>query len=65
LAHVLSGRRIRRLVEEGREAAHHADIVALRIGAQATHRHVFWHALPQRLTGRSTVETGIGSSSPV
>jgi len=47
-ADVLSGRHIGRPAEKGRKAAYHADIVALRIGPQPAHRHVFQHALPQR-----------------
>ena len=47
-ANVLSRCRIGRLTEEGCEAAHYANIIVLRIGSQAAHRHVFEHALPQR-----------------
>jgi hypothetical protein len=47
-ANILGRRRIRRLTEEGCEAAHNANIIVLRIGSQAAHRHVFEHALPQR-----------------
>ena len=50
-ANILSCRRIRRLTEEGCEATHNANIIALRIGSQAAHRHVFEHALPQRTDG--------------
>jgi hypothetical protein len=47
-ANILSRCRIGRLIKEGCEAAHNANIIVLRIGSQATHRHVFEHALPQR-----------------
>ena len=50
-ANILSCCRIRRLAKEGCEAAHNANIIALRIGSQAAHRHVFEHALPQRTNG--------------
>jgi hypothetical protein len=50
-ANILSCCRIRRLTEEGCEAAHNANIISLRIGSQAAHRHVFEHALPQRADG--------------
>ena len=50
-ANILGRRGIRRLSKEGREVAHKANIVALRIGSQAAHRHVFEHALPQRADG--------------
>jgi hypothetical protein len=46
-ANVLGRRRIRRPPEEGGEAAHITDVVALRLRSQATHRHVFEHALSQ------------------
>ncbi|HEX3350716.1 MAG TPA: hypothetical protein VHS58_21710 [Acetobacteraceae bacterium] len=49
-ADILSRRHIGRLTEEGREAAN-ANIIVLRIGSQAAHRHVFEHALPQRTDG--------------
>ena len=50
-ANILGGRRIRRPSKEGREVANKANIVALRIGSQAAHRHVFEHAPPQRADG--------------
>jgi hypothetical protein len=50
-ANILSFCRIRRLTEEDSEAAHNANIIALRVGSQAAHRHVFEHALPQRADG--------------
>lgn len=50
-ANILGRRGIRRLSEEGGEAAHKANIVALRIRSQAAHRHIFEHALPQRVDG--------------
>jgi hypothetical protein len=46
-ANILGGRRIRRPSKEGGEIAHEGNIVALRIGSQTTHRHVFEHALAQ------------------
>jgi len=46
-ANILGGRRIRRPSKEGSEIANKANIVALRIGSQAAHRHVFEHALAQ------------------
>ena len=46
-ANVLGGRRIRHPSKEGSEIAHKANIVALRIGSQAAHGHVFEHALAQ------------------
>ena len=50
-ANILSGCRIWRLPQEGCEAAHKTNILVLRIGSQAAHRHVFDHALPQRTHG--------------
>ncbi len=46
-ANILGGRRIRRPSKEGSEVAHKANILMLRIGLQAAHRHVFEHALAQ------------------
>jgi len=50
-ANILSRCRIGRLPQEGCEAAHKTNILVLRIGSQAAHRHVFHHALPQRTDG--------------
>ena len=45
---ILRCRLIGRALEERGEAAHRTHVVTLRILAQAAHRHVFKHALPQR-----------------
>ncbi len=50
-ANILSRCGIGRSPQEGCEAAHETNILALRIGSQAAHRHVFEHALPQRTDG--------------
>jgi hypothetical protein len=62
-ANILGRYRIGRLPQEGCEAARKPNILVLRVGSQAAHRHVFHHALPQRMMGRSIAGTGIGSSS--
>ncbi len=41
-----------RLPQEGCEAAHKTNILALRIGSQATHRQAFDHALPAATVDR-------------
>ena len=54
-AKILSRCRVGRLPQEGCKAAHETNILVLRIGSQAAHRHVFEHvfehALPQRTDG--------------
>src|SRR5258708_26580316 len=48
---ILGCRRIGTPSQEGCEAPHEAYVVALRLLSQATHRHVFKHALPERADG--------------
>jgi hypothetical protein len=48
---ILGGRRIRRSPDRGGEAPGEADVVALRLFAQAAHGHVFEHAPAQGTDG--------------
>src|SRR5579859_144022 len=48
---ILGRRRIRRPHEEGGEAPHEANVVALRVLSKAAYRHVLKHALTQRAHG--------------
>ena len=50
-ANILSRRRIGRPPEEGGEAAHNTDVVALGIRSQAAHCHIVEHTLAQRADG--------------
>ena len=51
-ANILSRRRVGRAAEEGRECLHAADVVTARVLGEATHGHVFDHALAQRAAGQ-------------
>jgi hypothetical protein len=50
-AYILGRRCVRWPPEERSKALYEPDIAALQLGAQATHGHVFEHALPQRADG--------------
>jgi len=49
---ILGAGRVRRAAEKGRELAHGAEVVGLRLVRKLAHPHVLDHALAQRADGR-------------